>query len=795
MIYGRLELSYITNSSKRIRKMEIHSIHSFEAHKDSILTVAEIGDHGQVVTASKDNTVKVWSVEEEKCLQMFLGSMGDIVRDVSVIDDSKILYVTYRKVKIVSVDRSLNLESSEFRNVLVSCSVTSECSAVIGDYKGNIFKVGWDSRKIHTINQVNRAHNDIINRIDSADGNFVTCSRDKRVKLWKSDSLELIKHVTDHTDSVMSVAMDEKYMVSGSRDTTINIYNAKTYGKQATVRTHSKPVSCVRIVKGSEFVLSTGGDKIIAIHSLSSGEKIATYNVGMYISSFAILNSGIVAIGCSTHSHFLELIELPEYKKHLQLNYVPPPSHLELAFSKIMSGPHLLTLQFIEQNVKKEYVKTASDLFYGHNIILLAIRSRIITADSLHKFNGNLWFFEENLYFPASKLSSESPSLLYPIFYHAQDIGIIRDGHAYRREHENRVDSRRQFESIREHLKDVSEKLVSLTENVETNHNNFQLLYEAIQKKERNLQYSSIAKIMISLIPVLGFAAGATAEASAEVLFSLSSFEEMGIKGINAGIDKIAHVDMSNLQVTYCVFSEENINRMTAGGKTSVLSMVEKSGFKTVDSFRDSVGKLIRTKEIEDEDMAKLDIGSSAWKSNQKEKLHSTLSVVQLQFREFSGTRENKEIDITEASEAINKALELLEIDRVVTEDEFESIFTDVSEGHDCLDVSEEWFCKVAEQIMNGELVDEKLFLEKEYGKIYDKRVTDVGRSDIGIKYAIRLLKHAQKKIQSDKKIKSSLLSNVVVTEDILVSYDEDNDGRVTRDEFISAALSIIHGY
>ena len=76
-----------------------------------------------------------------------------------------------------------------------------------------------------------------------------------------------------HSYSVTSVAIssDNKYIVSGSRDNTIKIWNLESGQEIKTLAGHNGSVRSVAISSDSKYIVSGSDDNTIKIWNLESG--------------------------------------------------------------------------------------------------------------------------------------------------------------------------------------------------------------------------------------------------------------------------------------------------------------------------------------------------------------------------------------------------------------------------------------------------------------------------------------------------------------------------------------------
>ncbi len=283
----------------------------------------------------------------------------------------------------------------------------------------------WRSGKLYQAREVHNAHRNSIKGIHSYGRTFATCSDDGSAKLWDTSSLAIISTFYRNHDSIISVAYDDKRLITGSYDHEIRIFDIDSSILKVSTKDHGHEVNCIDAIVNGKYVASSYAEDIM-IHALPSGEFRAKFNASMHIFSFSVLGSGNIAVTG----------EDPNPVKVLEINKQElGPSSMEAAISLVIEDCSLLSKSFIEKIIRSKNIHSASDLFRRHNILLLAIRSNVIKEEDLDRLNGDIWYLEERIYYRVSKLTSESPAMLYPIFRHAEDLGTIRNVFKFRAEH------------------------------------------------------------------------------------------------------------------------------------------------------------------------------------------------------------------------------------------------------------------------------------------------------------------------------------------------------------------------
>lgn len=309
----------------------------------------EIGKTGIIVTASDDTTLKTWTMDKPGCTQTF-HCHDDTAVDIAQFGEQHIITVSRDKsAKVVRVSDGKVEASVDSLHELLSCISVSDKIAIVGDEAGNLFKVEWVGSELKEVDNVDKAHSgEIWNMYKKGDA-FITCSEDGTIKIWDSDSMTEL-HSIDVQDGkpVYSVVYDDNYIVTATLDGTIFVYDAQTYGVLSTIRTHTRAVQCVRIIKNKSIIVSGGVDRCIALHSLPRGELIAKQNVQMAIHSISVLSSCKIAIA-GARPNQLKIVDIEEMLKSKQI-IKPTSSQAVSNKQNIIPSPQKLS------RTKREFV-------------------------------------------------------------------------------------------------------------------------------------------------------------------------------------------------------------------------------------------------------------------------------------------------------------------------------------------------------------------------------------------------------------------------------------------------------
>jgi hypothetical protein len=130
------------------------------------------------------------------------------------------------------------------------------------------------------------------------DGRYVVSgSEDNTVRLWDLVTGKEVRRFTGHEGSVNSVAVtpDGKYVVSGSTDETVRVWDLAT-GKEKEVqrfRGHKYAVSSVAVTPDGKYVVSGSWDNTVRLWDLATGKEVRRFTGHEdWVSSVAVTPDG-----------------------------------------------------------------------------------------------------------------------------------------------------------------------------------------------------------------------------------------------------------------------------------------------------------------------------------------------------------------------------------------------------------------------------------------------------------------------------------------------------------------------
>jgi WD40 repeat protein len=120
-------------------------------------------------------------------------------------------------------------------------------------------------------------HTHLVTAIATFENYIVTGSADKTLKVWDFKTTNLLKTLAKHSNSISDVAIFKgMYIVSASADKTLKIWNMKTWECEKTLSGHIDHVLGVAVSKNKDIIVSAGRDRVLKVWNSNTGKCVWT---------------------------------------------------------------------------------------------------------------------------------------------------------------------------------------------------------------------------------------------------------------------------------------------------------------------------------------------------------------------------------------------------------------------------------------------------------------------------------------------------------------------------------------
>jgi WD40 repeat protein len=250
-------------------------IATFE-HQDLVVNASFSPDGARILTASADNSAKLWDAATGKLIASF-DHQGSVWHAAFSPDGARIL--------TASADHTAKLWDAASGELIVSFhhqdwiwrgAFSPDGARILTASADKTAKL-WDAASGKLI--ASFAHQDeVSDAAFSPDGaRILTTSKDKTAKLWDAASGELIASFA-HQDEVFHAAFspDGTRILTASRDKTAKLWDAAS-GELIASFTHQDAVRCAGFSPDGTRILTASKDKTAKLWDATSGKLVATF--------------------------------------------------------------------------------------------------------------------------------------------------------------------------------------------------------------------------------------------------------------------------------------------------------------------------------------------------------------------------------------------------------------------------------------------------------------------------------------------------------------------------------------
>jgi WD40 repeat protein len=276
---GRLAVSASGDNTLKVWDIEAgRELRTLQGHSQPVNGVALSSGGALAVSSSSDTTLKVWDVEAGRELRTLKGH-SESVQGVAISADGRLVISASHDctLKVWDVESGVELRSLHGHSDFVDgVGVSADGRLAVSASRDRTLKV-WDVESGRELCALEGHSNCVYGVGVSADGRrAISASRDKTLKLWDVDSGRELRTLEGHSDFVNGVAIsaDGRRAVSASCDFTLKVWDLQATREISTLRGHSSLVSGVAVSADGRRAVSASCDHTLKVWDLEGTREL-----------------------------------------------------------------------------------------------------------------------------------------------------------------------------------------------------------------------------------------------------------------------------------------------------------------------------------------------------------------------------------------------------------------------------------------------------------------------------------------------------------------------------------------
>ncbi|MBO0754991.1 MAG: TIR domain-containing protein, partial [Bradyrhizobiaceae bacterium] len=259
-------------------------------HDGAVLSAAFSPDGTRIVTASKDKTARIWNVATGNVIKVLRGHEGDVISAAFSQDGTRIVTASSMSLEAQTQDLGLSPFTARIWN-----APTGEELKVLRWNTGPLYFAAFspDGTRIVTASAVEARISDattgndikvlsghesnVLSAAFSPDGTrIVTASWDNTARIWDATTGNEVKVLRGHEGAVLSAAFspDGTRIVTASVDNTARIWDAAAGNEIKLLRGHEGAVLSAAFSPDGMRIVTASGDNTVRIWDAVAGKEI-----------------------------------------------------------------------------------------------------------------------------------------------------------------------------------------------------------------------------------------------------------------------------------------------------------------------------------------------------------------------------------------------------------------------------------------------------------------------------------------------------------------------------------------
>lgn len=231
-------------------------------------------DENKAITGSRDRTIRVWDLKTYKCLRVYGGpNHRPVANTPPTMEERPERVISYASLNGTKAGNDVYHVPSDYHDASILCLQYDNEIMVTGssDYTCIVWDItGDDFVPMYRL----RGHEAGVLDVCLDNKHIISCSKDAMIKVWDRKTGNCIRTLKGHRGPVNAVQLRGNFLVSASGDGMAKLWNLETGVAIKDFASEDRGLAAVEFSDDAKYVLAGGNDHVVYKFDASTGNLV-----------------------------------------------------------------------------------------------------------------------------------------------------------------------------------------------------------------------------------------------------------------------------------------------------------------------------------------------------------------------------------------------------------------------------------------------------------------------------------------------------------------------------------------